>query len=268
MIADLIGQLTEVLGEEGAKTALLFAAMFVASIPYFLIFFFSFGFHRIPKLRRCRKRFKKLSRDFAAAYARAIALEPTRFADLPVMPLWTPYDSNTETTVTSTAIPASDVDAFLDAFVAEFYETTGGDVALTRGDNHKAATGKTRVVLAVKAASKKGELAVVALTARAVGKVANVSVRWSCWPESIWPGQAGKTPLCFHFFQGMRVRDKSGKIDYEATWKGCFFEPRAWVETYGLADGGYRVVAEFRKETEQEAQELARIATAVLAQMS
>ncbi|MBP3558469.1 MAG: hypothetical protein J6K20_12330, partial [Thermoguttaceae bacterium] len=112
------------------RTEIVCVAALVFGCAYYLL--------TLP-YRACRNRCKSLSKQFATTYKKALATEPTRFADLPVMPVWTPYDI--ETTVMSTSIPTNDVDAFLDAFVAEFYETTGGDVALTRGDNHKAATG-------------------------------------------------------------------------------------------------------------------------------
>ena len=212
--------------------------------------------------RVSRNRCKSLSKKFAKAYKKALATEPTRFADLPVMPLWAPYE--TETTVMSTSIPTNDVDAFLDAFVAEFYETTGGDVALTRGDNHKAATGKARVVLAVKETVKRGELAVVALTVKPVGRVANVSIRWSCWPASIWPGQgAGLWSV---------VAQKMLAGGWRATMMLRYFKPRRWILSDEIerdsSGGGRKIVAEFLEETEAEAQDLARLTNTVLSQMT
>ncbi|MBR5243597.1 MAG: hypothetical protein IKW13_05115, partial [Thermoguttaceae bacterium] len=208
-----------------------------------------------------RSRCKSLSKKFAKAYKKAFATEPTRFADLPVMPVWTPYD--TETTVMSTSIPTNDVDAFLDAFVAEFYETTGGDVALTRGDNHKAATGKARVVLALKETVKRGELAVVALTVKPVGRVANVSIRWSCWPASIWPGRgAGLWSV---------VAQKILGDSWRRTMVIRYFKPRNWIfgeEIASDSSGSRKIVAEFSEETEAEAQDLARLTNTVLSQMT
>jgi hypothetical protein len=211
--------------------------------------------------RACRNSCKSLSKKFAKAYKKALATESTRFADLPVMPLWTPYD--TETTVMSTSIPTNDVDAFLDAFVAEFYETTGGDVALMRCDNHKAATGKARVVLAVKETVKRGELAVVALTVKPVGRVANVSIRWSCWPESIWPGQ------------GAGLWSVVAQNIWSGNWWGTiairYFKPRGRIYGEEIASDSSRsrkIVAEFSEETEAEAQDLARLTNTVLSQMT
>ena len=233
--------------EVACVAALVFGcAYYLLSLPY----------------RASRNRCKSLSKKFATTYKKALAKEPTRFADLPVMPVWTPYD--TETTVMSTSIPTNDVDAFLDAFVAEFYETTGGDVALTRCDNHMAATGKARVVLAVKETMKRGELAVVALTVKPVGRVANVSIRWSCWPASIWPGQgAGLWSV---------VAQKMLAGGWRATMMLRYFKPRRWILSDEIerdsSGGGRKIVAEFSEETEAEAQDLARLTNTVLSQMT
>lgn len=210
--------------------------------------------------RANRNRCKSLSKKFATAYKKALATEPTRFADLPVMPVCTPYDSDCETTVMATAISASNVEAFLDAFVAEFYETTGGDVALMQGNGHTIATGKARSVLAVKAVKRRGELAVVALTVKPVGRVANVSIRWSCWPASIWPGQgAGLWRVLYQEILGDSWRE---------TIRIRYFKPRVWNLSDLCENHMCSWVPGFGAETKAEAQDLALMANAVLLQMT
>lgn len=245
------------------------AALALAPFAFiiFIIFMICSGLHRLPRASRYRKKLKKLSRDFAAAYEAGLAGTATRWVDLPIMPVRTPYSAGAETTIMSTSIAANDAGAFVDAFVAEFYETTGGDVALTRGDNHNAVLGRTRVVLAVKAVQRKGELAIAALTVKPVGRIANVSIRWSCWPESIWPGQGGDLPLCLGSCD-VRTTTSSGRIDWEATWHNEYFKPRDWNRSVSHGDSSYSVVPDFLAETKAEAQDLALTANMVLSQMT
>lgn len=248
--------------QEAACLALALACM---ALLHFIMVYLSLS--KWLRVSRYRKKLKKLSRNFAAAYEAGLAGTATRWVDLPIMPVRTPYSAGAETTIMSTSIAANDAGAFVDAFVAEFYETTGGDVALTRGDNHNAATGRTRVVLAVKAVQRKGELAIAALTVKPVGRIANVSIRWSCWPKSIWPGQGGNLPLSLSSCD-VRTTTSSGGIDWEATWHNKYFKPRDWNRSVSHGDSSYSVVPDFLAETESEAQDLARIMNIVLSQMT
>ncbi|MBP3558873.1 MAG: hypothetical protein J6K20_14380, partial [Thermoguttaceae bacterium] len=122
---------------------------------------------------------------------------------------------------------------------------------------------KARVVLAVKETVKRGELAVVALTVKPVGRVANVSIRWSCWPASIWPGQgAGLWSV---------VAQKIRTGSWRATMTIRYFKPRNWIygeEIASDSSGSRKMVAEFSEETEAEAQDLARLTNTVLSQMT
>lgn len=236
------------------------AALFLgASILGFALSYF--GLKLFPG-RICAK-YKKLSRDFAIAYETALATKPTRFDDLPEMPLWTPYFESWlgvdeyRTAFEAKAFEATDVDALLDAFIVEFGQATRGEVALMRpGDSRDAVLlgpqgASAKQALGVKATGPKGELAVVAVEfaealetwkedengekkrvfdldvdeAGADGKkCVVVTVAFSFWPKSAWPGKySGPLGIV------MQMKDVEGNT-FERTVEKRFFKPRRWLD--------------------------------------
>ncbi|MBP3558874.1 MAG: hypothetical protein J6K20_14385 [Thermoguttaceae bacterium] len=257
-----------------------------------------FGLKLLPGTLYIKHR--RLAQEFATAYQTALETKPTRFDDLPVMPLWTPYYESWSgingyrTRFNAKAFEPVDIDAFLDAFIAEFSETTRGEVATMRaGDCRDAdallgpqgATAKQ--ALCVKATKTKGELAIVAVeiaeametwqedeygnkrcvfdlnvdeTGAKGKKCVLITVATSFWPKSAWPGEhAGVL--------GLAMPGTVSANTYERSKELWFFKPKSWLtkETSSHEKLG---VPDFEEKTGELAETLTRTADGVLKRLT
>lgn len=235
--------------------------------------------------RDYRKKLEKQSADFAAAYEYSLANKPTRYADLPVMPVRIPYDAEftmeTEEArrlrLMFKAALGCDLgpswqaelkvktEALLDEVIAEFNAATEDKVALMRGETDSVrdqlrGDASLVAVKEVKSLSRKGELAIVVLRVCESEKGTNTHIGFSCWPKSVWPGYSGKKPgsmisplrPCAYTADGRRV-------DWEETWHMWYFKPGAWRKVrvrLGFLNVKTAVKPVFDKATERQAEAL------------
>ncbi|MBQ9811861.1 MAG: hypothetical protein IJM54_00985 [Thermoguttaceae bacterium] len=159
--------------------AILFWGLHVAIL---VVFCKIVSWFRNAKYRKIRRDYK-LAKKEAARQAKLT--DPPKFSQLPVFPAMVPY-ADDEKEPWGAVLRGVKWEELADKCCREIRELTNR-VMLMRGDNHIYSDGKNHILLVIdEVEQSKKELAIAALVMSDEGRSTSVSVRYSCWPRSIF----------------------------------------------------------------------------------